>query len=200
MMEVYQMTNSQVFRWFCKEQRITHLIHRMYNKIQPCKLECEGNALKDRYLTFDEYIDDMVSAYGFPYLLDRIISAYKSKMRLGMKFNEYYTFAIQLTKKFEKFNRKWEYFVKNNIQLEESIKIGDIVKFKDWDDIREMKVTSTDFYQSLIYGNVISNNRNWDGREYTVSFGNMIDKNGKHIKQNYLIRRNKKIYHGTNSR
>lgn len=194
------MTNSQVFRWFCKEQGITHLIHRMYYKIQPRKLEYEGNGLKDRYLTFDEYIDDMVGVYGFPYLLDRIICAYKNKMRAGMIFTDFYAFARKITEKFKKLNRKWEYFAKNNIQLENLINVGDTIMFRDWNEIRQLKVTNTDFYQSRIYGNVISNDRNWNGRAYTISFGNMIDENGKHIKQNYLIRRNKKVYHGTNSR
>ena len=194
------MTNSQVFRWFCKEQGITHLIHRMYYKIQPRKLEYEGNTLKDRYLTFDEYIDDMVDAHGFPYLLDRIISNYKNKMRVGMIFNDFYAFARQLTEKFKKLNRKWEYFAKKNIEFENPIGIGDVISFKDWNEIRTIKVTSIDFYQSRVYGTVISPDRNWNGRTYGTSLGRIIDENGKRIKQNYKIKRNKKVYHGTNSR
>ena len=194
------MTNAQVFRWFCKEQGITHLIHRMYSKIQPRKLEYVGSELKDRYLSFDEYVDDMVEAYGFQYLLDRIVCAYKSKIRIGMIFSDYCALAVKLTNDFRRFNRKWEYFAKKNIELNEAIRIGDIISFKDWNEMRTMKVTNTDFYQSRIYGTIISLDRNWNGRAYATSFSNVIDENGNKIKQNYIIRRNKRVYHGANSR
>lgn len=192
------MTNAQVFRWFCKEQGITHLLHRMYHKIQPSKITYEGG-FKQTYLTFDQYINDIVGSQGFSYMLDRIVNAYLFKIRVGMRFEDYDTIANNIRIKFKPYNRKWEYFVKNNIKIDNGIKINEVVSFNDWGNLYKIKVSV--FYPSSaeIYGHLITDDNN-NGRGYSVRFNKLLDENGMPKTIQYQIRRNRKVYHGTNSR
>lgn len=186
------MTNAQVFRWFCKEQKIMHLIQKMFYKIQPSKLEYTTDRIYSKYITFDEYINDRSSLYGFSYLLQRILDDYKRKIRVGMALNDYYPLSEALDKKFEKINKRWEYFAKNNIQLNpDSVKVGDVINFRDYGDERTMRVSGIDVTNSRIYGYL-----NTNGRSYGIYASYVTDENGKYKPLDYVIRRNRKVYHG----
>ena len=170
----------------------------MYYEIQPCKTNYDST-FKKVYLTFDEYIDSKVEFYGFSYLLDRILSDYKTKLRSGMKFEDYYTISVQLTQKFRPFNKKWEYFVKHNIQLHNGVKVDDEIEFQGFDSIHKLKVCDINFNMGYIRGNLIANDQ-YNGLSYNVSIGNIKLVNGSPKKIEYQIRRKKKVYNGSNSR
>ena len=188
------MTNAQVFRWFCKEQKIMHLIQKMYYKIQPIKIEydIDNGGLYSKYISFDEYISNRINAFGFSYLFQRILSDYKQKLRNEMPFSQYYPFCENLDKKFEKIDKKWEYFAKNNIKVsQDSMKVGDIINFKDYGDARKMKVGCIDLYSGRIVGKLQTN-----GRSYGTFMAYLTDEHGEKMTLDFLIRRNKKVYHG----
>lgn len=193
------MTNAEVFRWFCKEQGITHFIHRMYYKIQPCKIDYKDGVRKTN-MTFDEYIENRIGLNSFAFLLEMIINDYKNKIRLEINFNDYYNFARDLNEKFKPYIRKWNYFIKRNVQLEDSIKIGDLVTFEHWGVIRSLKVDAIEIDTSRIRGTVVSDDSERNGGLYTIYFSNVLGENGNKLRRSYLIKRNRKVYHGSKSR
>lgn len=190
------MTNTQVFRWFCKEQKIMHLIQKMFYKMQPTNLEYKDGQICYRYIDFNEYIDNRVSSYGFTYLLQRILEDYKRKLRGEMSFADYYSLSQALDRKFDKFNKRWEYFVKNNIQVNPNfLKIGDIAKFKDFGDEKTLRIGSIDLTYGRIWGRTIEDDESLE-RSYGVYTSSLLDNNGKKLPIRYMIKRNRKVYYG----
>jgi hypothetical protein len=106
---------------------------------------------------------------------------------------------VQLTQKFRPFNKKWEYFVKHNIQLHNGVKVDDEIEFQGFNNISKLKVCDINFNMGHIRGNLITNDQ-YNGLSYTVSIGNIKLVNGSPKKIEYQIRRKKKVYNGSNSR
>ena len=151
-------------------------------------------------MTFDEYIERKIWECGFLFLLERVISDYKFKVRREIDFDDYISFANDLDEKFKLYNRRWNYFVKHNIELTDSIQIGDVITFEDWGTIKKIKVQSITIEDSRIYGTIVSDDARWNGRPSCTALTYILDENRKKIRQSYLIKRNRKVYHGFNSR
>ena len=83
--------------------------------------------------------------------------------------------------------------------MEDSVKIGDLVSFEYWSAIRRLKVDAIEIDTSRICGTVVSDDE-WNGRQYTIYFSNVLGENGNKLRRSYLIRRNRKVYHGSKSR
>ena len=193
------MTATQLFKWFCKEQRITHIIHKMFHEIRPTKTMFNKGSITKKYLTFEEYIDYRVDSYGFAFLLSRIMLDYFDNMRRTIRdWNAYWDFRDEFQAKLNQYCRKWEYFTRNNIIInEDSIKIGDNVKFNNWGDIGRIIITEMSIPNGTIHGKVFSN---IDGKEHIsyIKFGELLNEDETPKMINYSIKRNRKIYNGKN--
>ena len=191
------MTTTQLFKWFCKEQKITHIIHKMYHEIHPCKNVFGNGQIIRRYLTFDEYVKEKVSTYGFSYLLSRIVMEYMDKIRRTMNCNDYWDFRDKFESDFNSYCRRWEYFTKRNIFISEnSVKNGDNIKFNNWGNINRMTVSSLNIPEGRIYGV----RKTDDNREmyYCARFEELLNEDETPKEINYIIKRNRKTYNGKN--
>ena len=186
------MTISQVFRWFCKEQKIMHLIQEMYYKIQPLKRNIVNGVFKNEYMTFDEYVESKFSYYGFNYIFQSILDDYRCSLTKNKPYYEYIDICKEFDEKYKNHIKRWDYFAKNNIELNDKVnKIGDTIYFRDWGNgIKSMKVTSVDLYGGRIYGS-------FRGQKcYGIYLSYLTDASGNHINLNYKIKRKRKVYYG----
>lgn len=193
------MTATQLFKWFCKEQRITHIIHKMFHETHPTKIMYDKGLITKKYLTFEEYVDYRVDCYGLSLLLHRIIVDYFDSMKLTIRdWNAYWEFRDEFQAKLSQYCKRWEYFVRHNIIINEnSVKIGDNINFKDFGHVCNITITEISVPNTRIYGKVISS---IDGKEleYCVKFGELLNEDETPKMINYSIKRKRKIYNGKN--
>ena len=191
------MTIPQLFKWFCKEQKLMPQMQKMYYSIHPCHISySKDNGLYTKYLTFNEYVERMVKNNGFPFLLRKLFDEYASNMRPTMNYNEFWVWYPNFMKEFEPYFKKWEYFAKNNLIMEdERIKVGNELKYNSWGNVHDIKVTSIDVSQWRICGNIKVGERTL---ETTTNIGELVDENNSPLKLDFTIKRKRKMYHGQN--
>lgn len=188
------MTGVQVFKWFCKEQKIMPLIRQLYYTIRPTD---NGWRNYPTYLSFDEYIGKMISSYGFVDLMIRLENAYYYKIG----WNKYDEFSKQ--HELPNLNKKWHYFVYHNIFIDEDVlKVGSEVEYRRplWDaredaDDHERAIVRTihpDGFSVRIDSLVDNSLRN-----FFYSISNLRDVNTHEpLKINFYIKRNRRKYYG----
>ncbi len=190
------MTIPQVFKWFCKEQKIMPLMQKMYHTIHPYELTYTSDKKIDyKYLTFDEYIDKKIKNSGFSYVIQRIIEEYTNKIRPTMSYDEFWTWRDEFNDELYGIFRKWEYFVRHNILADDKIERNKVYKFKNWGTAETIRISSYDICQGRIYGHV---KRNEGEMIYTIRLGDLLDDDEKELEIDFKIKRKRKIYNGRN--
>lgn len=194
------MNIAQVFRWFCKEQRIMHRMIRMYHAIHPYKLEYVklqeelSTSCIERYLTFDEYIDYKVNTHGFSFLLTRIIEDYMHALRPTMDYDTFWDLRLKMEEEFFPTIKKWEYFSRNNILLD-NLKVGDKVYFRTWNGNDLLTIGRIKISEGRIYGTIKREDRDVD---YCVRIAELENPDKTPMKYKFSIKRKRKIYYGKN--
>lgn len=190
------MTATQIFIWFCKEQRIMHNIRKMYYEIQPHKYKLIGGIFSKEFIDFDEYILTKVKHQGFSGLMERIFDDYCNSFRTKMPYAEYYPLCCKIFKDNRDLFKRWNYFVNNNIILNDSrIKVNSTVKYKSWHDFQDFIIESIDIAHGMIYGTVVTND---ESLQTAISFSNLICNDFKPLEIVFSIKRNRRIYNGKN--
>ena len=197
------MTATQVFKWFCKEQKITGTIINMINTINPRKV------VKNEWvhMSFHEYYENIVRMYGFGYSLEKIMDDYCDALlrKQATSYDRYYQEKNIFYEKNRKIINKWRYFSDNNIIMNPDIlKVGDTISFdKTWkkgeiviDKIRlaYYEVVGTvkdDNINSHMPIGYLSNNCNSH-----MPIGYLRDNQGNKIVPSYIIKRKRKTYYG----
>ena len=194
------MNIAQVVRWFCKEQKIMPQIMKMYHVTRPYRLNYDvgldgSKEINTRYITFDEYVERKVQSYGFSYLLTRVIDDYLVAMRKNMDYNDYWDFRTKLEHELYDVIKKWEYFARHNILLNDGIiNIGDKVKFRSWGNNEFLTVTEINVWDGRLYGNI---KREGMDIRYSIHFNEVMnDDNSLKNLNDYIIKRKRKIYNG----
>lgn len=190
------MTGVQVFKWFCKEQKIMPLIRELYYEVRPTDNSWK---MPPKYIGLEEYIQRMIESNGFFDLLLRFENSYYYKV--GWNKFDYFRKKHGI----ENILRKWDYFLKNNLQIcEDTFKVGDTVLVRNhyW-----FTVNDADAAQNIKTGKILSINIG----KYTAIveqddlgrrevFLNDIVKEGtiESVDINFYIKRNRKTYYGAN--
>lgn len=187
------MTAAQIFRWFCKEQKIMHKMREMYYDMHPYKVNYNSLDISKRYLTFDEYITNKVMMYGFNKLI--LIDFIDDYMRFFFSekrpFTSYWGFRDKLFTYFNKPMTRLDYFGKNNVFLNENnFKIGSFLTFNG--KLRVIKTSSCNISNGLFEGVIHSNGEKYDGY---IRFRDIND--GEKI-LDFFIKRKGKVYYGKN--
>ena len=186
------MTEVQIFKWFCKEQKIMPMIREMYYTIMPSTYHYENGKLVGKKITFDECIRSSIEIDGFYNVFDRLENSYY--YTVGWAKND----AFREKHNFNNINRKWHYFVDRNLFFDESSILGKELNFKrsiytsnGIDESEEKGIVKTievnKSYSLMLYNTDTSINR----RVYKKQ---LID----NIQINFYIKRKNKIYHGSN--
>lgn len=189
------MTRVQVFKWFCKEHKMMSLMRELYYRIRPTKTSWRQPPI---YLSFDEYIDDIISSYGFIDVLSRIEYSYFLKVGWD-KYNEF-------EKKYDMptLKRRWIYFVRHNICIpEDTLKVGDEIAFSIpfWFNaennrpeiltkgtIKTIQVHNTYITVDFIDGSY---------RDYSINMTNLYNpETEEKLDIPFYIKRNRKKYYG----
>lgn len=191
------MTIPQLFKWFCKEQKIMHIIRNMYYVIHPYDIVYSpGGSIEYKYLTFDEFIEKRIKIYGFSYALQRVVDEYANKMRSTMSYSDFLDWHDKLfSEVLNRIFRKWEYFVSNNIIMDDKIQKNKIFKFNHWGNIENIRVISYDIKQGRINGYV---KRDEIEMLYTIMLHELLDDDEKKLEIGFKIKRNRKLYNGKN--
>jgi hypothetical protein len=192
------MTGVQVFKWFCKEQKIMPLMRQIYYAVRPTDISWKAPLT---YISFDEYIKTLIENYGFGDLLIRLENAYYFKIG----WDKYEKFSRE--NNFVNLNRKWYYFTNHNIFInEDSLKVGSEVEF-----VRPLwnfgnHINDDDYIKSTIIQvnpdsfSVRLNSINEDSyKNYSTSISNLRYVNTHEpLKINFYIKRKGKKYYGIN--
>ena len=190
------MTGVQVFKWFCKEQKIMPLMRQIYYAVRPTDISWKAPLT---YISFDEYIKTLIENYGFGDLLIRLENAYYFKIG----WDKYEKFSRE--NNFVNLNRKWCYFTNHNILInEDSLKVGSEVEF-----VRPLwnignHINDDDYIKSTIIQvnpdsfSVRLNSINEDSyKNYSTSISNLRYVNTHEpLKINFYIKRKGKKYYG----
>lgn len=193
------MTEEQVVKWFCKEQKIMPYLQKFYYGIHPKTVSYENKEYKTKYLSFNEFIINLIKVHGMTDLFNTIIEEYCRVLRKDneIPYVEYYSFKENMLIKFEKLNKRWNYFCKNNIKIDEDIlKVDKVVKVESWGETRNIKIRNIDILSMRISGIVEIKEGCFNS---SSSLYNILD-GDKLIKLDFIIKRRKKIYHGSSKR
>ena len=194
------MVDAQVFRWFCKEQKIIPKIREMYYEINPyiSKYSVE-EGLTSENISFNEYIHNIINLNGFLSSFDALLSYYKrAKYKKIGNFVEYEICAKKIDNDFRAVRKKWKYFVNNCIMIDEStLKVGDVVSIKSFGGLQGFMIDIIDICNSRLIGRRYRDG-NLETLSWTTSLFSTIDKNGTINGIKFYIKRNGKEYHGSN--
>lgn len=184
----------QVFNWFCKEQKIVPLIREFFYEIKPTRMEFKDGGIENIPLKFSEYIEGKIYNNNFYDLFFSIMADYRMAICRIMGYNEYAEKNRELEEKVNKINNKWNYFVKRNVKLNEDtfLKVGETVDIRSWGRDKRMIIESINIPFSYIRGRYIGENQYISH----TSFATLKDKD----KLNYYIKRNRRIYNGSDSK
>jgi hypothetical protein len=199
------MTPTQVFNWFCKEQGIMPNITMIYYKIHPKCNIWENGGIKRKYLTYDEYVKSKLMNGSFSELFISIQNDYI--FTLGLDKYDEYSKGINLVN----LDKKWRYFAKNNIFIDEDcLKVGDVITFKvsDWrrvlldnqnpyvDEAHRGRVDSIDVGNGIItiWDCNDDKSRTYYSNEFYNKNFNIFD-----FDLNFYIKRNRRKYYGKNN-
>lgn len=188
------MTISQVFRWFCKEHKIMHKIQQMYYELHPYEVVLKDDgSLSQKYLTFDEYVNNSVSNLGFVYFMERFMDEYRSRVRSKKEYIDYWDWYTKFSEENQYIIRKWHYFAKNNIVLDSDwMKQGATLRCRHYNCPREVVVNSINVSENRV---TVHSNTNLT---YGVRLCDFVDEEGNKLEINYAIKRNRKVYYGKN--
>ena len=189
------MTAGQVFKWFCKEQKLMPLIREMYYVIRPYTTTYDNKkGIETTYISFDEYANNIFTKYGFISFFDIFSMAYLDKNRKILDYNKFVEISDKFRKKIKLIETKWIYFAKNNIFiLNDEIKCGNKIQYKHFGRLSEFEIERFDIGNGTMGGIDKSNNgRTW------IGFWQALDSNGKEIDFDFMIKRNRKVYYGKN--
>ena len=192
------MTSAQIFRWFCKEQKVMHMIQKIYYEIHPYQITHDNlnHDIIRKFINFDKYIEDKINDFGFYKLLLRILDDYSSEMRRRIPFVEFCEWRKKFMEDNAKLLKKWDYFANNNITLADmNLIIGKNFIYRNWGEYKHLTVTSIDVPNGIVHGIVKFINI---GYPTSVRICNLIGENDKKVKINFSIKRNRKVYHGKN--
>ena len=197
------MTPTQVFNWFCKEHNVMANIMMIYHVSHPrCNVYTDGK-IETKYLTYDEFIENKLKNGNFADLFMNVQNAYL--YTIGWQKYDEYSKRIGL----EGLNRKWRYFAKNNIFIDDDcVKVGDDIDFtvsawRRWnnadafldDEVHKGRVDSINIGDSTItiYDYVDNQYRTYYANEF-------LDKNTKvfNFDLKFYIKRNRRKYYGRN--
>lgn len=196
------MTPTQVFNWFCKEHNVMANIMMIYHVSHPrCNVYRDGK-IETKYLTYEEFIENKLNNGNFADLFMNVQNAYL--YTVGWQKYDEYSKRIGL----EGLNRKWRYFAKNNIFIDDkSVKVGDEIDFlvsawRRWDanppfdeEVHKGRVDLINIGDSTItiYDYVDNQYRTYYANEF-------LDKNTKvfNFDLKFYIKRNRRKYYGRN--
>lgn len=172
-------------------------MQNMYMTIRPQTVKFKKNQLQTKYVSFDDFILNCVNSFGFTYLFSRIIDEYSNRMSTRIPYNEFWGWRSKLIEDFKGYNRKWEYFSKNNILLtDENIRVGKTLRYKNYGDAREIKLTELEISEGRLHGEI--NGVNGKNFLYTIRFCDLVDKDDNPLKIDFAVKRKGKIYYGKN--
>ena len=202
------MTDVQVFKWFCKEQGIMANIRGMYYVCSP-KRYSTLRPLNNRFykLSFKEWIHEIIATRGFGGILGRIVESYSC----NLAYNRYDKNAVIIdglvTDNFKKAMKHWNYFVSNNLMLDERcLKVGDIVSYKNpflWNEETTEKIIIDDINikDGYVSGHLLGTvGEDWkDKRDFmTLNSLRKTDNLKEELEMSYSVKRNRRIYNGAN--
>ncbi len=202
------MTDVQVFRWFCKEQGIMANIRGMYYVCSPKKYalkRADGDCVNR--LTFEEWIHGLIASRGFCGLLDKIADSYNCNLVYNKYDKDVPHIEGMFTENFRKAMRRWNYFVSKNIIMDnDSIKIGDVVSYKNpflWGDVRTERVIvdNINLKDGYLSGHVEGTDGEvWENKRDFMSFCYLrkLDNIDEELEINYSVKRNRRTYNGVN--
>ena len=201
------MTDVQVFKWFCKEQRIMANIRGMYYVCSPKRYSSrirDNGVIK---LTFEQWIHEIIATRGFKGILGRIVESYNC----NSAYNRYDKNAVIIdglvTDNFKKAIKHWNYFVSNNLVLDEScLKVGDIVSYKNpflWNEETTEKIIidNINIKDGYVSGHLLGTvGEDWkDKRDFmTLNSLRKTDNLKEELEMSYSVKRNRRIYNGAN--
>ena len=189
------MTGVQAFNWFCKEQNIIPIIREIFYKVRPTSNTWK---MPPTYLSFGEYIENIINSGGMSELLIRIENSYYYKVG----WNNFDKFRKEHN--IENLLKKWHYFVKNNLQIcEDNLKIGDTISFRShyWYaaggdaalNNRSGKVLSINLGKYTV---VVEED---DGGRREIFINDIVNDGTTESKDiDFYIKRNRKTYYGAN--
>lgn len=198
------MTDVQVFKWFCKEQGIMANIRGMYYVCSPTRYSISG--YKSEKISFEKWIHDFVYRNGFLGLMERILSSYNMNLQYASYDCSIPLITGMATDKFINAIKRWHYFVRHNIIIDENIlKVGDIVTYKrPWaheNDGRDVVVVDTlNIKEGYVHGHIYGTEGKTfnDMREYMCLDCIMKENETEPIRLDYSIKRKGRIYNGAN--
>ena len=186
------MTAAEVFNWFCKEQNIIPIIRELYYYARPREQRYTKEGIITEYLTLENYMNRKFEQHGMSCLFESLVHSC------------YYTVGWEKYDEIrEKYNisnieKKWLYFVKNNVHVKEDcLKIGDVIEYdyRHWGEVG-------DIVHEKRNGKVVSINlvgmtvtlQDIDDKRYNTLYSNKLKESG--IELNFYIKRNRKEYYG----
>lgn len=182
----------QVFNWFCKEQKIVHLIRKMFYTISPKIAKYQDGGIVYEPLTYTQYVENGANQYGIGGILRQFVNAYFYKVG----WDKYDKFCKEY--KMANISNKWHYFVSHNLNVK-NMKVGDTIEYERprWDDLGEHirektrgKIVGINLDNSLI--TLLDEKTN----TYRSIYGNQFKANN--INLELYIKRKRKEYHGVN--
>lgn len=201
------MTDVQVFKWFCKEQGIMANIRGMYYVCSPKRYSSrirDNGVIK---LTFEQWIHEIIATRGFKGILGRIVESYNC----NSAYNRYDKNAVIIdglvTDNFKKAIKHWNYFVSNNLMLDERcLKVGDIVSYKNpflWNEETTEKIIidNINIKDGYVSGHLLGTvGEDWkDKRDFmTLNSLRKTDNLKEELEMSYSVKRNRRIYNGAN--
>ena len=188
------MTSIQLFKWFCKEQGIMGEMFSLYHAMQPKLTTYENGGYNTRALSFDEYISNTINYSGFLDLFWNIESNYRAKVRSCIWERKPINENL-ITDKFLRVKKNWDYFVKNNLFVDEnSLKRGDTVRWNN----HIVTIKEIDKRWCNITAELATEGRG--NRNVWFKFSGLRDREtNEPLKLNYYIKRKRRVYYGVNS-
>lgn len=188
------MTSIQLFKWFCKEQGIMGEMFSLYHAMQPKLTTYEDGEYKARPLSFGEYVTNAINYSGFLDLFWNIESNYNAKVR-NCRWERKPIREGLITPKFLKAKKNWDYFVKNNVFVDEnSLKRGDTVRWNN----HIVTIKEIDKRWCNITAELATEGRG--SRNVWFKFSGLKDKDtNEPLNLNYYIKRKRRVYYGVNS-
>ena len=186
------MTAAQVFNWFCKEQRIMPIIREMYYTSRPHNQKYGNGGIITEYLSLEEFMNSRLGMHGMTGMFSNLTHTFYYSVGWA-KYDEFR----------DKYNipnieKKWLYFVKNNVHVKEDcLKIGDVIEYdyRHWGEVgnivhekRKGKVVSINLVGMTVMLQDI------DDKRYCTLYSNNLKESG--IELDFYIKRNRKEYYG----
>ena len=186
------MTTAHIFNWFCKEQKIIPIIREMYYIGRPRNQKFSKYGIINEYLSLEEYMNSRLDLHGLNGLFSNLIHVYFN----AVGWNKYDEFRDKYN--IPNIEKKWLYFVKNNVHVKEDcLKIGDVIEYdyRHWGEVG-------DIVHEKRKGKVVSINllgmavtiQDIDDKRYNTLYFNNLKESG--IELDFYIKRNRKEYYG----